>query len=106
MRDSAHIVLFYELVAATDIDPKRAQHPLTLAEIRFFPFLVLDINVESFAFKKQLQVCIVLQGRVACNLVEHLFQSLAARLDKIALEPANCLFVWRWRNHKARVVGV
>lgn len=67
---------------------------------------MLDVYVESFAFKEDFEVAVVLKDRVRGGLLEHSFQGGAAGFHEVAVEAADGLLVWRWRDYDARVTIV
>lgn len=60
-----------ELVTTTHRDTKGAQHALALAQVRLSVLFVLNIHIESFTFKEDFQICVMLKNWVASNLVQH-----------------------------------
>ncbi len=101
-----HIILLHKLARAAHVDAEGAQHPLTLTQIRFLPLLVLNVNIERFAFEEEFQIAVVLEGRMGSRFVKHLLQRSPARFDEVALESADGLLIGRRRNNHAGVVGM
>lgn len=83
-----------------------AKHAFALPDARVLALLVLDVDIESVALKKQLQVTVVLQNGVRGRLVEHALQGSASRLNEVGLEAAHSLLLWRRRDDDAGVVVV
>jgi hypothetical protein len=67
---------------------------------------VAYVDIKGFTLQKELQVAVVLQGWMRRGLVQHPFQGLPSRLDKIGIEAPYSLLLWRGRNDDAWIVAV
>lgn len=62
-----HIVVLNEL--STTSREHGTEHTLALTQAGIFPLLILDVDIEGFTLKEQLQVAVMLQDRMRSNLV-------------------------------------
>lgn len=98
--------MLYKLAASTNRDAEATEHTLALSKIGLPVLLILDIHVKGFTFKEDLQVTVMLENRMSCNLVQHALKCCSSRLDKVCIKTAHGLFLgWRSNDH-ARVVVV
>lgn len=96
-----YVVVLHKLASSSAHgDAKRAEHALALTQVGLPILLVLDIHIESFTLKEDLQVGVVLENRVASNLVQHSFQGSSPGLDEIGIESTHGLLLrWGGDNH-------
>ena len=67
---------------------------------------MLNVDVESIALEESLKIGIMLEDWVVCRLADLSFEGHATRFDKVCVETANGLLLWRRGNDYSRVVGV
>jgi len=61
---------------------------------------MLYIYAEGIAFKKELEVAVVLQNRVSCRLAEHALEGGSTGLYEIGSKASYCLFFGRrWHDN-------
>lgn len=90
----------------TTTKPKRAEHPLTLSQIRLLVLLMLNVQIERLALQENLQIAIILQNRMRSRLIKHTLQCSSSGLDEIGIESANGLLLWWRRYHDAGIIAV
>lgn len=97
--------MLYKLAASTDRDAEATEHTLALSKIGLPVLLILNVHVKGFTLKEDLQVTVMLENRMSCNLVQHALECCSSRLDKVCVKAAHGLFLgWRSNDHAGIVV--
>lgn len=104
MHGQSYVIVLDELPGAAHRQAEGTQHAFVFLEQGIFPFLVLDVDIESLALKEQFQIAIVLQDGVRSAFVEHALQCLPPRLNEVGIETTYGLLFRRRRDDDARIV--
>ena len=102
------VIVFDKLAACATANAKRFQHAAASGAAvahaeGLFVFAVLDVHIEGVAFKKNLEVTVVLEDGMGGGFIEHTLEGCAAGFDEIGVEAADGLFLGRWRDDDSRV---
>lgn len=97
MKNDTHIIMLNELATSTNGNTQRTKHALALTQVRLTILFILHVQSKGLALQEYLEICIMLENRMRCNLINHTLQCSSSGFYKVGIETANGLFLW-WRG--------